>query len=144
MCRAQGLAHQKVTTPQELTPALAAARGLNKHSVVEVVTSRETNVRNHLDIQEAVRRAVGSALADRVGEPPSCGPCCGEHAKPLRSRVGPPERALEDVLWRLMAMPATVARQHIVAVSHNSADGREKLVLQSSGAEEVSKQGPLS
>ena len=63
MCRAHGLAHQKVTQPGELAGALKAARGLNKHSVVEVVTSRESNVQQHRDIQAAIREAVATALA---------------------------------------------------------------------------------
>ena len=84
ICRAHGLTHQRVNQPQELSKALAAARGLNKHSVVEVITSRETNVGQHRDIQEAVKEAVLHALkehtethtggtADKVGMKPS--PC---------------------------------------------------------------------
>lgn len=36
MCRAQGLPHQRVARAAELLPALRAAWGLNRHSVVEV------------------------------------------------------------------------------------------------------------
>lgn len=67
MCRAQGLAHQKVTQPNELRTALEAARGLNQHSVVEVITSREANVAQHRSIQEVVRQAVCAAVLERVG-----------------------------------------------------------------------------
>ena len=70
MCRAHGLTHQRVTTPEGLAPALAAARGLNTHSIVEVVTARGQNVAHHRSIQESVRQAVLRALADRVGMPP--------------------------------------------------------------------------
>jgi len=62
MCRAHGLAHQRVTQPGELAGALKAARGLNKHSVVEVVTSRETNVQQHRAIQNSIMEAVRAAL----------------------------------------------------------------------------------
>ena len=68
MCRAHGIAHQRITTPGDLAPALTAARGLNKHSVVEVITSRDGNMQQHKAIQAAVRRAVVGALATRVGE----------------------------------------------------------------------------
>ena len=67
MCRAQGLAHQRVTKPSELGNALNVARGLNQHSVVEVITSRDLNVGQHRSIQEAVRQAVCAALSKRVG-----------------------------------------------------------------------------
>ena len=56
-----------MTTPEGLAPALAAARGMNTHSIVEVVTARGRNVAHHRSIQEAVRQAVLQALADRVG-----------------------------------------------------------------------------
>lgn len=38
--RAHGIAHQKVGTVDDLQEALQAAWGLNKHSIVEVITSR--------------------------------------------------------------------------------------------------------
>jgi hypothetical protein len=40
LCRAHGIPHQSVTTPQELPAALATAWGINRHSVVEVITDR--------------------------------------------------------------------------------------------------------
>lgn len=40
LCRAHGIPHQAVTTPQELPSALATAWGINRHSVVEVITDR--------------------------------------------------------------------------------------------------------
>ena len=51
----QGIPHQRVTTPGGLGPALAAAWGLNRHSVVEVVTDRTTNVDLHRVIQVRAR-----------------------------------------------------------------------------------------
>ncbi|GIL50277.1 hypothetical protein Vafri_6487 [Volvox africanus] len=57
MCRAQGIPHQKVSTPGDLLPALQAAWGLNRHSVVEVTTDRSTNVELHRRIQAAALRA---------------------------------------------------------------------------------------
>ncbi|GIL93097.1 hypothetical protein Vretimale_16743 [Volvox reticuliferus] len=57
MCRAQGIPHQRVTTPEGLVPALQAAWGINRHSVVEVITDRSTNVELHRRIQAAALRA---------------------------------------------------------------------------------------
>ncbi|KAK9806829.1 hypothetical protein WJX72_004058 [[Myrmecia] bisecta] len=62
MCRAHGIPHQKVTQQSELGPALAGAWGLNRHSVVEVVTDRTTNVDYHRQIQQAVARTTRRAL----------------------------------------------------------------------------------
>ena len=61
MCRAQGIAHQKVGSLQELTPALHTAWALHRHSVVEVVTARDSNVDHHRQLQAAVQRAVQHA-----------------------------------------------------------------------------------
>ena len=58
ICRAHGLPHQLVTQPGQLEPALRAARGLNKHSIVEVVTSGEDNVAQHRAVQEQIKQAV--------------------------------------------------------------------------------------
>ncbi|GLC45490.1 hypothetical protein PLESTM_001741500 [Pleodorina starrii] len=57
MCRAQGIPHQKVNSPEALVPALQAAWGLNRHSVVEVITDRTTNVDLHRRVQAAALRA---------------------------------------------------------------------------------------
>lgn len=62
MCRAHGIAHQKVVRPADLAPALRSAWDLNRHSVVEVITNRETNVEQHRALQAAVRAAVLRAL----------------------------------------------------------------------------------
>lgn len=69
MCRAHGIAHQRVTERGDLRKALQAAWALNKHSVVEVITQRDSNVTHHRRIQERVRRAVLSAL--RAVSPPA-------------------------------------------------------------------------
>ncbi|GFR45865.1 hypothetical protein Agub_g7316 [Astrephomene gubernaculifera] len=61
MCRAQGIPHQKVTTSEGLAPALQAAWGLNRHSVVEVVTERSSNVELHRVVQAAALRAAKHA-----------------------------------------------------------------------------------
>ena len=58
MCRAHGIAHQKVTERQGLHSALKAAWALNKHSVVEVIVGRDSNVEHHRNIQAAVKTAV--------------------------------------------------------------------------------------
>lgn len=51
-----------MTQPEELSQALKAARGLNKHSIVEVMTSHHDNVTQHRDIQDKVKQAVLRAL----------------------------------------------------------------------------------
>ncbi|KAI8463273.1 MAG: thiamine diphosphate-binding protein, partial [Monoraphidium minutum] len=63
MCRAQGVPHQRVTGPAELPRALRAAWGLNRHSVVEVVTSRGDNLGLHKALQSEVAAAVRHAYA---------------------------------------------------------------------------------
>ena len=62
MCRAHGIAHQRVTERQGLHSALKAAWALNKHSVVEVIVGRDSNVEHHRNIQAAVKAAVLRAL----------------------------------------------------------------------------------
>ena len=62
MCRAHGIAHQRVTERQGLGSALRAAWALNKHSVVEVVVGRDSNVEHHRNIQEQVKACVLRAL----------------------------------------------------------------------------------
>ena len=62
MCRAQGIAHQKVTSLEELAPALHTAWALHRHSVVEVITARESNVAHHRQLQASVQQAVRHAM----------------------------------------------------------------------------------
>lgn len=62
MCRAHGIAYQRVAEPGGLRGALAAAWGLNRHSVVEVTTARRANVAHHRHVQAAVSAAVVRAL----------------------------------------------------------------------------------
>ena len=69
MCRAQGVPHIKVASGPGLRTALRAAWGLNRHSVVEVVTDRASNVERHRQVQGEVQRAVGHALALALGGP---------------------------------------------------------------------------
>ncbi len=71
MCRAHGIAYQRVTEPGGLRGALAAAWGLNRHSVVEVVTARRANVAHHRQIQAVVSAAVLRAL--HLATQPSAG-----------------------------------------------------------------------
>jgi isochorismate synthase/2-succinyl-5-enolpyruvyl-6-hydroxy-3-cyclohexene-1-carboxylate synthase/2-succinyl-6-hydroxy-2,4-cyclohexadiene-1-carboxylate synthase/O-succinylbenzoate synthase len=63
MCRAQGVPHQRVTSPEDLPRALRAAWGLNRHSVVEVVTARADNLGLHKSLQSEVAAAVRRAHA---------------------------------------------------------------------------------
>lgn len=62
MCRAQGIPHQKVSRCEELQPALQAAWALHRHSVVEVITCRDSNVDQHRHLQTAVQHAVKRAM----------------------------------------------------------------------------------
>ena len=62
MCRAHGIAHQRVSDRQGLQKALQAAWVLNTHSVVEVSIDRGSNVELHRSIQAAVMAAVLRAL----------------------------------------------------------------------------------
>jgi isochorismate synthase/2-succinyl-5-enolpyruvyl-6-hydroxy-3-cyclohexene-1-carboxylate synthase/2-succinyl-6-hydroxy-2,4-cyclohexadiene-1-carboxylate synthase/O-succinylbenzoate synthase len=62
MCRAHGIAHQRVTDRQSLRCALKAAWALNSHSVVELIVARDSNVQHHRSIQAAVKAAVLRAL----------------------------------------------------------------------------------
>lgn len=87
MCRAHGIAHQKVTERGDLRKALQAAWALNKHSVVEVITNRNSNVTHHRAIQERVRQAVLRALRT-VSMPAGaamCHTCCSVARKPTVS-----------------------------------------------------------
>lgn len=94
MCRAHGIAHQKVTERGDLRKALQAAWTLNKHSVVEVITNRDSNVTHHRSIQERVRQAVLRALRT-VSMPAGAAMChtrCSftweAHRMPLRAFAG--------------------------------------------------------
>lgn len=69
LCQAHGIAHQKVTTQEQLAPALHNAWALNKPSVVEVVTNRHSNVEHHRGIQAAVRQAVAQAALQAAPTP---------------------------------------------------------------------------
>jgi len=63
MCRAHGIPHIKVASPEELRTALRSAWGLNRHSVIEAVTDREANVIRHREIQAAVKEALSNTFA---------------------------------------------------------------------------------
>lgn len=63
MCRAHGIPHQRVGGAADLQSALRSAWSCNRHSVVEVVTSRTSNVQRHREVQAAVLAAVERALA---------------------------------------------------------------------------------
>lgn len=51
----------QVTTAEQLTASLHNAWGLNRHSVVEVITDRTTNVAAHRAVQSEVMQAVHKA-----------------------------------------------------------------------------------
>ncbi len=80
MCRAQGIAHQRVGSLGELSPALQSAWALHRHSVVEVVTGRDSNVEQHRQLQAAVQQAVRHAMrlltVSTPGELHNCDTCC--------------------------------------------------------------------
>ena len=58
MCRAHGIPHMRVSTPEELRRALTSAWALNRHSVIEAITDRVGNVERHREVQGAVKRAL--------------------------------------------------------------------------------------
>ena len=74
MCRAQGIPHQKVSRCEELQPALRSAWALHRHSVVEVITGRDSNVDQHRQLQHSVQHAVKHAMA-LLTAPKQGGPC---------------------------------------------------------------------
>ncbi len=80
MCRAQGIAHQRVGSLGELSPALQSAWALHRHSVVEVVTGRDSNVDQHRQLQAAVQQGVRHAMRLLTiltsSEPRNCDTCC--------------------------------------------------------------------
>lgn len=80
MCRAQGIAHQRVGSLEELSPALHSAWALHRHAVVEVMTGRDSNVDQHRQLQAAVQQAVRHAMRLLTMSPPgelhNCDICC--------------------------------------------------------------------
>lgn len=62
-----------MTSAAALGQALRSAWGLNRHSVVEVMTSRAANVDHHKQIQAAVARAAQHAYAACTALPGSIG-----------------------------------------------------------------------
>ena len=74
MCRAHGIPHQRVTAADDLPGALRSAWGSNRHSVVEVVTSRTSNVQRHREIQAAVQAEVERAVALLEAKPAAAPP----------------------------------------------------------------------
>lgn len=60
-----------MTAPGALAPALRAAWGLNRHSVVEVVTDRGTNVELHRLVQVCARAHARACACVRDGAAPA-------------------------------------------------------------------------
>ncbi len=87
ICRSYGLPYQRVSDLGQLQRALESAWGLNRHSVVEVVTQRNTNVHWHRYIQGRVSESV-SQLHRWV-------------------QVAPPQLPVLSVSWVPYALPLT-------------------------------------
>ncbi|KAG7671813.1 putative Protein PHYLLO, chloroplastic [Nannochloris sp. 'desiccata'] len=109
MCRAHGIPHIKVASPEELRTALRSAWGLNRHSVIEAITDREANVIRHREIQAAVQEALNSsfARASTLAAVPSSsssvsgggggsiiGACCSRYELPLQRPVTTTDAAM--------------------------------------------------
>lgn len=89
MCRAHGIPHQRVTAAADLAPALTAAWGLNRHSVVEIVTDRSTNLQLHKSIQAAAQAAARAAYRLMVPSLPLAPLATPASANPLASAAAP-------------------------------------------------------
>lgn len=66
MCRAHGIPHVRVSSPEELRTALKSAWGLNRHSVIEAITDRGSNVDNHRQVQATVKEAIRATVTQRM------------------------------------------------------------------------------
>ena len=138
MCRAQGIPHQRVTTASGLKGVLEAAWGLNRHSVVEVTTQRDTNVELHRSVQKRVARAVQTAyrLMTVVPEDLVRGPSSaegsllsGSGSLLLSSRSGEalaPPLAVSGLSWTRFELPL-VKPLTTVASSSSAAGGLNQL-----------------
>lgn len=73
LCRAHGLPHLKVYSIDELKQALTSAWNFNRHSVIEVITDRKSNVARHREIQAEVMAALQGVFEESLGrENDSC------------------------------------------------------------------------
>ncbi len=97
LCRAHGLPYQRVTALPALGAALDAAWGLNRHSVIEVVTERSSNVRWHRWVQRRVARAVQAHHH------------AAAQAQAGAEEGGGPHLEVVGVAWRRFALPLTRA-----------------------------------
>lgn len=122
-----------MSTPGQLQPALHNAWGLNRHSVVEVVTDRRSNVGIHRSVQASVLRTVQAAYAlatRQAGVPAAELVPAGVAAQGLDA-VPPPPRVAG---WHVSRYNLPLARPLTTATGPAAA--REGLLLQ------VSLQGP--
>ena len=112
MCRAHGIAHQRVVDRQGLQKALQAAWALNTHSVVEVSVDRDSNVEQHRSIQAAVKAAVLRALHTVTSQAE------GDVLSKLHSSVtcGSTIRQMLLILGQLLNVFSAGCRQGIPAV----------------------------
>jgi isochorismate synthase/2-succinyl-5-enolpyruvyl-6-hydroxy-3-cyclohexene-1-carboxylate synthase/2-succinyl-6-hydroxy-2,4-cyclohexadiene-1-carboxylate synthase/O-succinylbenzoate synthase len=90
-----------VTATEGLPAALRSAWGLNRHSVVEVVTSRTSNLDRHREIQAAAAAAAGAAL--RLLQPAAAVPAPGAATLPLH--VQPYSLAVQSASWHAYRLP---------------------------------------
>ena len=97
MCRAHGIPHQRVTAAADLAPALTAAWGLNRHSVVEIVTDRSTNLQLHKSIQAAAQAAARAAYRLMLPSLPLTTPASAFLLAPAAVRGSAPATAANAV-----------------------------------------------
>ena len=62
LCRAHGIPHLAVFTPDDFRVALQSSWSLNRHSIIEVITNKSVNVERHRHIQDAARKAATEVL----------------------------------------------------------------------------------
>ncbi len=127
MCRAHGIAHQRVAAGGggDLSRALSAAWGLNRHSVVEVTTDRGTNVDLHKRMQVQVLRAVQAAYRLIICQPDPDRPNLLGSSLPL---LAPPLH-VHSLSWRRYSLPLTVPLTTPLDISNRSFGSRAGLIL---------------
>ncbi|DBA90081.1 TPA: hypothetical protein ACH3X1_003400 [Trebouxia sp. C0004] len=115
MCRAQGIAHQRVGSLEELSPALQSAWALHRHSVVEVITGRDSNVDQHRQLQAAVQQAVRHAMRLLTTSTPGS----------LGSTTCPCPMSVSSATWQRYTLPLQKP-----LTTGTTAHGRHGLMLQ--------------
>ena len=143
-----------MSSTAELEPALRTAWGVNRHSVIEVVTDRGSNLDRHRQVQAAVQAVVGRVLDLLAPLGPAAAPAPGGATELPALLAGPSSAALAAAGWELQLQSATYQRYSLplakplttAAAAGSGSDGsslgrREGLLLRLSlgvpGSEEV-------